>query len=472
MNRYRQVGSAGVPAEQEITFVRASDIGTFDILKIGIGPSSSHTMGPMLAAGRFREILAGEPAVPASLRVLLFGSLAATGRGHRTDEAVCAGLVGLDPMRSPVEDIWRARSAIEARGGFDLANRFIPFQPARDIEWHVDPPPGEKLDHPNTLRFVAGDAAGRLCALTARSVGGGFVEFDRAAGLSVAMPIELPCPFDTAAELVAICEQRGWSVVQVALANEAARGPAESEVRVRLLRIWEVMQDSIEAGLTAEGVLPGGLNVRRRSQRLYSQSHSDRLPLARHADLRASAYAMAVAENNAGGGRIVTAPTNGAAGVLPAVLREVSKEQLLSEREIQDGLLIAAVIGALVKRGASISGAEIGCQGEIGTACAMAAAAAVGMLGGNVRQIEDAAEIAIEHHLGLTCDPVRGLVQIPCIERNAMGAIKALNAAAMALASDGSHLVSLDRALAVMKQTGLDMKDRYRETATGGLGIG
>ncbi len=454
--------------------VRASDISVFDILRIGIGPSSSHTVGPMLAARQFRRMLEHQAPPPGvSLRVELFGSLAATGKGHRTDEAICAGLMGLDPAGSPMTDIWSAIDDIRREGGLRIGSAFIAFVPERDITWQPVPPVDQPLAHPNTLRFAAGGlSASPFVELTARSVGGGFVEYD---GGEEPNPKEqtpsvpVPYPFDTAAELVELCQGHGRTVAEVALANEFARGLPEPQVRDALAQRWRIMLEAMEAGLATEGVLPGGLNVPRRAGRLYRQSLSERLPLARHADLRASAYAIAVGEHNAAGGRIVTAPTNGAAGVVPAVLREVDFEQNLPASVVLDGLLVAGLVAAIVKRGASLSGAEVGCQGEIGTASAMAAAAAVAMLGGDARQIEAAAEIAIEHHLGLTCDPVGGLVQIPCIERNAMGAIKALNAAAMALASDGNHLVSLDRAIRVMKQTGHDLQAKYRETATGGL---
>ncbi len=453
---------------------RASDISVFDILRVGIGPSSSHTVGPMLAARRFREMIERHGASPEmSLRVELLGSLAATGKGHRTDEAVCAGLMGLDPADTPMAEIWGAMDEIRRAGGVRISGASIAFMPERDITWQAVPPPEQPLRHPNTLRFIAaGPTASRPIELTARSVGGGFVEYDGDAGPLVdeqAAEVRVSYPFDTAAELVELCGGQGRTMVEVALANELARGMTEPQVRDGLLDRWRIMREAIDAGLSTDGVLPGGLNVPRRAGRLYRHSLSERLPLARHADLRTSAYAMAVGEHNAAGGRIVTAPTNGAAGVLPAALHEVAREQNLPVTAILDGLLVAGLVAAIVKRGASLSGAEVGCQGEIGTASAMAAAATVAMLRGDARQIEAAAEIAIEHHLGLTCDPVGGLVQIPCIERNAMGAIKALNAAAMALASDGNHLVSLDRAVRVMKQTGHDLQAKYRETATGGL---
>lgn len=454
----------------------ASDISVFEILKIGIGPSSSHTLGPMRAAARFlRQLETMDLPAGCRLHVDLLGSLAATGKGHRTDEAICAGLAGLDPAESDLTAIWGAAKDFRQTGGWSIKNQFLRFQPDEDITWQPVSPPDCPLIHPNTMRFTVYRGETILISMTARSVGGGFIEFDDGPADPDAMASSIrgvPFPFDTATELVKLCDRNRLGAADIAMANEVARGQTEPQVRERLTRIWEVMQQATEAGLQAEGILPGGLNVPRRAARLYRQSLSDRLPLERHADLRASAYAMAVAEHNASGGRVVTAPTNGSAGVLPAVLHEIRAEKSIGLINVQNSLLIAGVIAAIVKRGASISGAEVGCQGEIGTASAMAAAAATGILGGNIHQIEDAAEIAIEHHLGLTCDPIKGLVQIPCIERNAMGTIKALNAAAMALASDGTHMVSLDRALRVMKQTGIDMKEKYRETATGGLAVG
>lgn len=459
--------------EQPALILRtAAHISVFDMLKIGIGPSSSHTLGPMRAARRFRHRLEARSTEGfRRLRIELFGSLAATGRGHRTDQALCAGLLDLDPAESPVEAIWQAQELLRKQQGLPIGGALISFRPDEDVLW--DPASGIPLAHPNTLRFVAESDGNESFVLTARSVGGGFVEYEGDTPAAETSPIpSLPCPFDSAAELVQLCADRGLYIAEVAVANEKARGISETELRLQLSRIWSVMSESIERGLAAEGTLPGGLNVRRRAPQLHRRSSMPHIPNGRRPDLLASAYAMAVSEENAAGGRIVTAPTNGAAGVLPAVIRQISEERPLTPTEIEDGLMVAAVIGAIVKRQASISGAEIGCQGEIGTSSAMAAATAVHLLGGSVRQAEQAAEIAIEHHLGMTCDPVCGLVQIPCIERNAMGVVKALNAAALALASDGSHQVSLDRALRVMQQTGLDMQDQYKETATGGLGVG
>jgi L-serine dehydratase len=486
----------------------ASDISVFDMFKIGIGPSSSHTMGPLVAARRLRELLGkAEGGGPWRLEVELYGSLSATGPGHRIVEAICAGLLGLDAGESPVEAIWAAEGRIRAAGGFQIEGRRVEFDPEsiRRLGRKLD---GRPIEHPNTLRFILQAAGvGRDCPpaekaedrrpkaegtsdsessaygprssaflLVARSVGGGFVEFEgeepdfKPGAAPPAAPI--PHPFDTTAELIARCEAAAISPVELALANETARGIAEPVVRARLARIWSVMDASIARGLATEGTLPGGLEVTRRAPGLIAECQAGRLALDRVPDLRLSAYAMAVNEENAAGGRVVTAPTNGAAGLLPAVLKELAATHQASPRVIEDGLLVAGLVGALVKRASSISGAEVGCQGEVGTACAMAAAATVVMLGGGVRAMEAAAEIAIEHHLGLTCDPVGGLVQIPCIERNAMGAVQAMGAAMLALAGGGRHKISLDRALRVMKQTGLDMKLKYKETGTGGLGIG
>jgi L-serine dehydratase len=427
----------------------------------------------MMAARRFRELLA-QRAVSirphARLKVELYGSLSKTGRGHYTDGAICAGLVGEHPAHSPVDAIWSAQDRIESEGGFDVDGVRAAFRPSRDFVWKSWRMDHAVLPHPNTMRFVAEFDHGETLSMPARSVGGGFVDYDGADEAASERP-ELPYPFDTAGELIVAATASRLALGELLMANEMARGRTEAQVREGLSHVWSVMNDSIERGLRTEGVLPGGLDVPRRAPRLQRQLEKAVMKM-RLPDLRVSAYAFAVNEENAAGGRIVTAPTNGSAGVVPAVLRELIDEEKPNMERIHSGLLVAGAVGAIVKRASSISGAEVGCQGEVGTSSAMAAAMAVDMLGGSARQAETAAEIAIEHHLGMTCDPVQGLVQIPCIERNGMGAVKALAAAAMALASEGVHLVSLDHALKVMKQTGLDMKAKYRETATGGLGIG
>lgn len=337
---------------------------------------------------------------------------------------------------------------------------------------------GNPLPHPNTMRFFIYVGSELVRKEIWLSVGGGFVEqFDPVLGKRISTGqwdknIEVPFPYNTAHEFIEQCERSKRQPWDVVIANQAVCGLTETELRTRLSEILDVMESCIESGLQAEGILPGGLNVRRRAKALYEKMATGSTPAWAGNDLRPSVYAMAVNEENAAGGKVVTAPTNGSSGLIPAVWRTLKEASDLSRETLVNGLIVASVIGALVKVHASISGAEVGCQGEVGTSCAMAAAGAVAMLGGNVHQMEQAAEIGIEHHLGMTCDPIMGLVQVPCIERNAMGAVKALNAAALSLASDGSHLISLDKALSVMKQTGLDMNEKYKETSTGGLALG
>lgn len=462
--------------------LRSDQIGPLDMFKIGIGPSSSHTVGPMLAALEFRRAteqahaLAG--AKNPALHIELFGSLSATGKGHSTDGAVCAGITGLHPRTATPENIWAAMPDLEERRVVQIDGVRVAFDPARDIKWEGWTIDDKPLPHPNTLRFRIYDGERLLKEEIILSVGGGFVEpVDPATGMR-REPEEktynnpLPYPYNTAQEFVEQCLRNTLLPWQLVIANEEAKGRSEKVLRERLQEILDVFEQCIESGLHTDGILPGGLNVRRRAKALYEQMKSGSSPGWSGNDLRPSVYAMAVNEENAAGGRVVTAPTNGSSGLIPAVWRTLKESNNLTDETMQNGLIVASVIGALVKTHASISGAEVGCQGEVGTSCAMAAAGAVAMLGGTPNQIEQAAEIGIEHHLGMTCDPIKGLVQVPCIERNAMGAVKALNAAALSLASDGQHLVSLDRALEVMKQTGLDMNQKYKETATGGLALG
>jgi L-serine dehydratase len=412
----------------------------FDIFKIGIGPSSSHTMGPMRAATLFLESLEGAAAV-ARIRVRLHGSLGATGRGHATDRALA---------------------------------RVLPpslFNPERDIEWLPDSP---HLPHPNTIDFLACDAAGQvLVDQRYISVGGGLVERVRPDGSRVrdsqAPPARLVYRVSSAADVLQVCREYRlrWSDVQ--LANESL--PRE-EVFSRLQTIWRTMRDCIERGIAADGMLPGPLGVRRRAPEAFRRLRApsvQKLPLSDPLELRVHAYALAVNEENAAGGVVVTAPTNGAAGVLPAAFAASQDLHGLNDEQIARGLLAASLIAGIIKLHASLSGAEMGCQGEVGSASAMAAGGLVEMFGGSPEQVEMAAEIAVEHHLGMTCDPVGGLVQIPCIERNVMGAVKALHAATMALGSDGTHRVSLDQAIEAMRNIGRDMHARYKETARGGL---
>lgn len=453
------------------------------MFKIGIGPSSSHTVGPMLAALEFRNALeqklaSGVPDNNLRVQAELFGSLSATGTGHGTDGATCAGLSGLNPKTTLPDDVWAAMPKLKEQPQLELGGHTLRFHPDEDLlwrDWFIDDKP---LPHPNTLRFrlLSGDKI--VLEQVWLSVGGGFVEqADPETGLRrppqpSATANNLPYPFNSACEFVDQCLRNKKAAWEVVIANEAAKGMDEKTLRSKLSEILQTFKSCIDRGLSSEGILPGGLNVRRRAKALFAQMKEGKTPAWSAGDLRPSIYAMAVNEENAAGGRVVTAPTNGSSGLIPAVWRTLEELHGLSEETMQNGLMVASVVGALVKTHASISGAEVGCQGEVGTSCAMAAAGAVAMLGGTADQIEQAAEIGIEHHLGMTCDPIMGLVQVPCIERNAMGAVKALNAAALSLASDGQHLVSLDKVLAVMKQTGIDMNQKYKETATGGLALG
>lgn len=455
------------------------------MFKIGVGPSSSHTVGPMLAALEFRNhaiarLRHEQLSQRSRLTVELYGSLSATGQGHSTDGAVCAGLYGHHPKTSEPDEIWAVMPRLRSNPHIELSGSkaSLSFQPNEDIAWLGWLIDGKELPHPNTMRFRLWVADQLVMEEVILSVGGGFIEpVDPQTGLRLPASdrdasVSLPYPYNSAAEFVEQCTTTKLAPWQIVLANEAARGRDENSLRGSLAEILSTMEASIERGLRAEGILPGGLNVRRRAKQLYEQMLNGKVSSWAGGDLRPSVYAMAVNEENAAGGRIVTAPTNGSSGIIPAVWRTLKEMEQLSQETLENGLMVASVIGALVKTHASISGAEVGCQGEVGTSCAMAAGGAVAMLGGTAYQIEQAAEIGIEHHLGMTCDPIKGLVQVPCIERNAMGAVKALNAAALSLASDGKHLVSLDRALEVMKETGLDMNRKYKETSTGGLALG
>jgi L-serine dehydratase len=457
-------------------------LSVFDIFKVGVGPSSSHTMGPMVAAGRFLDLLrSGADRVPGSgaparLECRLHGSLAFTGKGHATDRAVILGLAGFDPAAF---DAGAAAAALERIAATScVAPPGLPelaFDPARDLVFDYGPPlPG----HANGLVLSARDAAGNLhLAETYYSIGGGFVltarELERPPREEGAP--SAPHPFATAAELVARAESTGLGVAGLQRANELARRPAR-ELDAGLARIWETMSDCIDRGLAGgTGELPGGLKVRRRANAIH-----DRLLAERGQNLTAphtindwiAVYAIAVNEENAAGAQVVTAPTNGAAGVVPATLRYwLDHVPGASPRGVGDFLLTAAAVGGLIKRNASISGAEVGCQGEVGSASSMAAAGLAAVLGGTPAQVENAAEIALEHHLGMTCDPIAGLVQAPCIERNGLGAIKAVSAASLALRGDGRHLVSLDACIETMRQTGRDMHSKYKETSLGGLAV-
>jgi L-serine dehydratase len=458
------------------------DMSVFDLFKIGIGPSSSHTVGPMVAARRFLQdylLEAGSLDEVAGVEAHLYGSLALTGVGHATDKAVILGLMGETPRDVDPDSVEDKLAEAELDGVLKLlGTREVPFNAKANLVWHKQ---STLPEHPNGMRFVLKLADGSVIERIYYSIGGGFIT---AAGESQA-PREqnaaesaanaIPFPFDTMAELLAQGKRDGLTIPAMLRANELARMTA-AQLDAGLERIWQVMRDCIAHGLVTEGQLPGGLNVKRRAAKLWRQEQEAR-HLANHlphdAVNQVSLYAMAVNEENAAGGRVVTAPTNGAAGIIPAVLRYYAEDCRPSDpqRGIHDFLLTSAAIGMLCKKNASISGAEIGCQGEVGVACGMAAAGLVAALGGSNEQIENAAEIGIEHHLGMTCDPIGGLVQIPCIERNGMGAIKSITAASLALKGDGTHFVSLDDVIETMRQTGFDMQAKYKETSLGGLAI-
>ena len=452
-------------------------ISVFDLFKIGIGPSSSHTVGPMIAARRFAVGLneAGLLSRVAQLRVELFGSLGATGKGHGSDKAVLLGLEGETPDQVDPDGVDERLAGIRRHGALRLLGTHeVAFDETDDLILHRRK---SLPDHPNGMRFHALDAAGdKLDTRGYYSVGGGFVvaEDAAAAGQLRADATVLPHPFTKATELLALCKKQGVRISDLMLANEQVWRSREA-IREQLLEIWQVMQACVERGCNVEGILPGGMKVRRRAAGLYRKlcSHpeeglQDPLTVLDWVDL----YALAVNEENAAGGRVVTAPTNGAAGIVPAVLHYYAR---FCKGANEDGvvrfLLTAGAIGILYKENASISGAEVGCQGEVGSACSMAAGALTEVLGGTPEQVENAAEIGMEHNLGLTCDPVGGLVQVPCIERNAMAAVKAINAARMALRGDGTHFVSLDKVIKTMRDTGADMMTKYKETARGGLAV-
>jgi L-serine dehydratase len=450
-------------------------ISVFELFKIGIGPSSSHTVGPMKAAAAFANELVAAGVIDnvAALEVALLGSLAFTGKGHATDKAVILGLSGEAPETIDPDASEALVSRVRETKALNLAGRrIIAFDPAIAIAFDtVTPTPR----HPNTMRFVALDANGRsLADETWLSVGGGFIIRDGAGDEASATEPQLPYPFRSGAELLAGGRESGLSIAELMRANEAAlRSQGEADAHVE--RVIDVMFACVDRGLMQSGPLPGGLKVMRRAKAIH-----DRLMEAARRNLHpaheimdfVSVYAMAVNEENAAGGRVVTAPTNGAAGVVPAVLRYYRDHcEGASRAGMADFLFTATAIGALFKLNASISGAEVGCQGEVGVASSMAAAGLTAALGGSNEQIENAAEIAMEHHLGMTCDPVGGLVQIPCIERNAFGAVKAIAAASLALHGDGRHRVSLDSVIATMRQTGADMQSKYKETSLGGLAV-
>jgi len=451
-------------------------VSVFDLFKIGIGPSSSHTVGPMKAARLFALGLQAHGTLPLTryVKIELYGSLGATGKGHSSDMAVLMGLEGETPDQVDIERIPARLAAIRATQQVRLLDR----HPVEFIEkQHLLFKRTALLYHPNGMRFAAYDASDReLESRVYYSIGGGFVVDESATGAERIIADETPLPFafHTGDELLHQCKLHHMPISQVMLENEKMRRP-ESEIREGLLAIWHVMQECVRRGTLSDGILPGGMKVRRRAAEFYrklverpEQAMQDPLSVMDWVNV----YAIAVNEENAAGGRVVTAPTNGAAGIVPAVLHYYARfVPGANDDGIVRFLLTAGAIGTLYQKNASISGADVGCQGEVGVACSMAAAGLAEVRGGTPGQVENAAEIGMEHNLGLTCDPVGGLVQIPCIERNAMGAVKAINAARLALRGDGKHYVSLDKVIKTMRETGADMKTKYKETSRGGLAV-
>lgn len=459
-------------------------LSVLDVFKIGIGPSSSHTMGPMSAANRFLDLILSSDwprpsgAKVAALKVSLHGSLAFTGVGHGTGRAVILGLMGEEPASVDPDRMDDIIAEVERSGRVTPPGHpAYQFQPDTDLIFDKKQPlPG----HANGMSFSGLDRDGRLLLKRIYySIGGGFVVTDteleamRSSRKDTA-EAWVPYPFSSAKAMLDMARGSGLTIAQMKRANEETRMSA-SELDARLDDIWGAMKSCIDRGLKVDGIMPGGLKVRRRARaihdRLNQEWRSNRLnPLLANDWL--SVYAMAVNEENAGGGRVVTAPTNGAAGVIPATLRYFQHfHEGATQEDIRDFLLTAAAIGGIIKHNASISGAEVGCQGEVGSAAAMAAAGLAAVMGGSPEQIENAAEIALEHHLGMTCDPIAGLVQVPCIERNALGAVKAVTAASLAIKGDGTHFVPLDTCIETMRQTGNDMSEKYKETSTGGLAV-
>ena len=450
-------------------------ISLFDLFKIGIGPSSSHTVGPMKAAKAFRDALLKSPDAPRSTAIVvtLFGSLAWTGKGHSTDRATFLGLGGFEPATIDPDEAEGFLEQLHAHHKIALKrNLLVTFDPAKNLIFDFDT---HRAEHPNTMHFAALDASGiPILQQTWLSIGGGFI-VQAGAELAIAtQSVTLPFPYRSGAELLQMAQAAEKSIADVVLENELAQRP-RSEVLDFIDRITSVMAACVERGLTTEGQLPGKLNVRRRAKYLIDTLKADQLRNNRSANEAmefVSAFAIAVNEENAAGSRVVTAPTNGAAGVVPAVMRYYRDFCIgANEQGTRNFLLAATAIGGIFKMNSSISGAEVGCQGEVGVACSMAAAGLVAALGGSNDEIENAAEIGMEHHLGMTCDPIGGLVQIPCIERNAFGAIKAINAASLAMRGKGQHMVTLDQVVATMRQTGADMSSKYKETSLGGLAV-
>ncbi|WP_237886829.1 L-serine ammonia-lyase [Pseudomonas sp. PGPR40] len=451
-------------------------ISVFDLFKIGIGPSSSHTVGPMRAAALFVQGLREQGVLEQVRRVevQLYGSLSATGIGHGSDNAVIMGLMGEWPDAIDPSQIGIRIETLRETDTLLLDGRLsVPFIWARDMRL-ID----ENLPfHPNAMTLIVEGDHGELHRDTYYSVGGGFV-VDEAQASSGVVDLDstvLPYDFSSAVELLSLCKQHNLRVAELMMANEKV-WRSEEEIRAGLMKLWRAMQDCVEQGLKHEGILPGGLNVRRRAAKLHRSLQELNKPNVIGSTLSAmewvNLFALAVNEENAAGGRMVTAPTNGAAGIIPAVLHYFMKfSEAVTDANVVDYFLSAAAVGILCKKNASISGAEVGCQGEVGSACAMAAAGLAEILGATPEQLCNAAEIGLEHNLGLTCDPVGGLVQVPCIERNAIAAVKAINAAQMALRGDGQHFISLDRVIRTMRDTGADMHDKYKETSRGGLAV-
>ncbi len=456
-------------------------VSVFDLFKIGIGPSSSHTVGPMRAARLFALRIDHDGLLPRVARVQsqLYGSLGATGKGHGSDKAVLLGLAGHEPDTVDVDAVPALLDEMRRAGQIALLGRHaVAFNEKDDLKFYRR----ESLPfHANGMRFVAFDAQGaELASRVYYSVGGGFVVSDEVAADGSRQKViapdttMLPHPFHSGAELLLRTKEVGGGIAEVMRRNER-HWRSDTDIDAGLLKIWRVMQDCVVRGCATEGTLPGGFKVKRRAAALRNaltthpeQALSDPLQVLDWVNL----YALAVNEENAAGGRVVTAPTNGAAGIIPAVLHYYTRfVPSASDRGVIDFLLTAAAIGILYKENASLSGAEVGCQGEVGVACSMAAGALCAVMGGTPEQAENAAEIGMEHHLGLTCDPVGGLVQIPCIERNAIASVKAINAARMALRGDGTHFVSLDQVIKTMRETGADMMSKYKETARGGLAV-
>ena len=450
-------------------------LSVFDMFKVGIGPSSSHTMGPMVAAGMFLDLLRESPFEPTGLRAQLHGSLAYTGIGHATDRAILLGLAGFRPATFNATEGEKALSLIKNNKVVNPDGLpQMKIDPAIDILFDYGPAlPG----HANGLILTATDQQGDvLMQQTYYSVGGGFVvtEEEITSGRAVGDLAHYPHEFETASALLEICVKTGKSITEIKRENELSRRSA-LELDRGLAEIWDVMSSCIDRGLVTDGILPGGLNVKRRAKGIHDSLISERginLSAPHTINDWMSVYAMAVNEENAAGGQVVTAPTNGAAGVIPATIRYwLDHVPGANNQKVSDFLLTAAAIGGLIKSNASISGAECGCQAEVGSAAAMAAAGLCAVLGGSPAQVENAAEIALEHHLGMTCDPIKGLVQVPCIERNGLGCIKAVSAASLAMRGDGTHLVPLDACIETMRQTGKDMHEKYKETSQGGLAV-